>query len=422
MSIAGKVNSHRDPRIDVLRGFALIMIFVDHIPADKFNRLTLHKFGFCDAAEVFVLLAGMSAMLAYGKIFQRDGTRAGLKKIALRCARIYLFQIGLMLTTLGVVFVWSRRHHMTPKIIAPILGAPVAGLAHGLTLGALPQYLDILPLYIVLLAAFPLIQAAARRSVPLALGGSALLWLAANLFPSLDLPNWMNGQGWYFNPFAWQFLFTIGAALTSALNANGSGLPAYPVCRWFAMTFLVFACLESLPWADWNLPDLRPFAMATPDKSALAPLRILDILALIYLILSAPSILRLARSVWLRPIEACGRHSLEVFSVGCILALFGRLEFRVEGQTLMMQLLVNMIGLGTMCFVGLWLDRGRNGGASAGAASPAVRTHALTTAAVFGDELHGSRGVPRARVLRFCDDIVAAQLARCPCRHCHINW
>jgi hypothetical protein len=49
MSIAGKVNSHRDPRIDVLSGFALIMIFVDHIPADKFNRLTLHNFGFCDA-------------------------------------------------------------------------------------------------------------------------------------------------------------------------------------------------------------------------------------------------------------------------------------------------------------------------------------------------------------------------------------
>jgi hypothetical protein len=89
----------------VLRGLALAMIFVDHIPADVLNTVTTHNFGFCDAAEVFVLLAGMSSMLAYGKVFQRDGMIFGLRKIAIRCGRIYMFQLGLMLATVCIVLV-----------------------------------------------------------------------------------------------------------------------------------------------------------------------------------------------------------------------------------------------------------------------------------------------------------------------------
>src|SRR5438477_10576626 len=59
--------SKRDPRVDVLRGIALAMIFIDHIPGDILNNWTLRNFGFCDAAEIFVLLAGFASMSAYGK-------------------------------------------------------------------------------------------------------------------------------------------------------------------------------------------------------------------------------------------------------------------------------------------------------------------------------------------------------------------
>jgi hypothetical protein len=210
LSTSALLNSVRDPRIDVLRGIALLMIFVDHISADWLNRITMHNFGFCDAAEVFVLLAGMSSMFAYGKIFHRDGIKPALRKIVARCSRIYLFQIGLTSTTIGVVLVWRNVYHLDPGSIAPILGAPVEGLVHVLTLSALPEYLDILPLYIVLLVAFPLIYLAIRLSLAFALSGSALLWLTAQLMPALNLPNWIDGQGWYFDPFAWQFLFVIG--------------------------------------------------------------------------------------------------------------------------------------------------------------------------------------------------------------------
>src|ERR1700730_17518914 len=136
------VTSKRDPRIDVLRGMALLMIFVDHIPHNVLSLATLHNFGFSDAAEVFVLLAGMSSMLAYGKAFEQRGAFIGLHRIILRSARIYLFQIGLLLTTLVVVLLWTKHYNLQPTHVAPIINEPVSGLVHGLTLQAVPTYLD----------------------------------------------------------------------------------------------------------------------------------------------------------------------------------------------------------------------------------------------------------------------------------------
>ena len=350
----------RDLRIDVVRGLALLMIFVDHMPNDLLNRVTLHNFGFADAAEVFVLLAGYSAMLAYGRSFQRDGAAQGLRKVAVRCARIYLFQAGLLLATLLVVEGWSRYYHMKPGIMAPILGAPVKGLAHGLTLSALPSYLDILPLYVVLLAAFPLVYAGLRRSPLLALAVSALVWAAAGRFHGLNLPNWVDGKGWYFDPFAWQFLFTIGAALQVLTARNGGSLPRNPWAVRFCVAYLAFAFVQGASFHDWGLPDLHPLAMGAPDKSRLDWLRIVDILCLFYLTMSSQAVRRWADKAWVRPLAACGQHSLEVFSLGCMLALFGRLVFRTDGVSLATEIGVNVVGLTAMCAAALWLSHGRN--------------------------------------------------------------
>ncbi len=350
----------RDLRIDVVRGLALLMIFVDHMPNDLLNRVTLHNFGFADAAEVFVLLAGYSAMLAYGRSFQRDGAVRGLRKVAMRCARIYLFQAGLLLATFMVVEGWSLHYHMKAVIMAPILGAPVKGLAHGLTLSALPSYLDILPLYVVLLALFPLVYVGLRRAPLLALAVSALVWAAAGQFHQLNLPNWLDGKGWYFDPFAWQFLFTIGAALYALTERNGGSLPRHPWAVRLCVAYLAFAFIQGASFHDWGLPNLHPLAMGPPDKSRLDWLRIVDILCLFYLTMSSQAVRALANKPWLRPVAACGQHSLEVFSLGCMLALFGRLVFRTDGVSLATEVGVNVVGLTAMCAAALWLSHGRS--------------------------------------------------------------
>ena len=343
----------------MIRGLALLMIFIDHMPNDLLNRVTLHNYGFSDAAEVFVLLAGYSAMMAYGKCFQRDGVTSGLRRVAVRCARIYLFQAGLLLATLLVVYGWTTYYHMKPGVIAPILGSPIAGLAHGLTLRALPSYLDILPLYVVLLAAFPLIYYGLRRAPSLALGASAAVWFAAGRLPGLNLPNWMDGNGWYFDPFAWQFLFTIGALLFTATERGGGSLARNQWAVRFCIAFLLFAFVQGAPWQDWNLPNLHPLAMGPPDKSHLNWLRIVDVLCLFYLAMSSNWVRAVAEKPWIRPVAACGQHSLEVFSFGCLLALFGRLVFRTDGVTLLTEVGVNAVGLTAMCAAALWLAHGR---------------------------------------------------------------
>jgi hypothetical protein len=354
----------RDARIDVLRGLALLMIFVDHMPDDLLNRVTLHNYGFCDAAEVFVLLAGFSSMLAFGRAFDRDGPTHGLRKVAARCGRIYLFHAGLLLTTLLVVQGWSTHYHMQAQAMAPILGQPVKGLAHGLTLSALPAYLDILPLYVVLLGVFPLIYLGVRRSPAAALAVSAAVWLAASLDHSINLPNWLDAKGWYFDPFSWQFMFVIGAVLCGIVARCNGILPRRRWAVWACIAYLGFAFVEAAPYHDWNLPNLQPIAMDMPDKSRLDWLRIVDVLAVFYLLLSSPRVRQLAKSPWLRPVEACGRHSLEVFALGCMLALFGRLVFRTHGAGALTEIGVNVVGFALMCGTGLWLDQARQAAAA----------------------------------------------------------
>ncbi len=350
----------RDPRVDVLRGAALLMIFVDHIPDDALNVATLHNFGFCDAAEIFVLLAGFSSMMAYGAKFDRHGlTSATLGRIAARCGKIYLMQAALLFLTLVTVWLWSQRFQIPAATLAPLVEDGAGGLIRALTLRALPGFLDILPLYIVLLAAFPLLYLAMRRHMLLGLGLSGLVWVAANLDHDLNLPNSIDGHGWYFNPFTWQLLFAIGAAAAVLMARRGDVLPRRGWLVALCCAYLGFAFLQGATWEDWHLPSLRLLDMPPPDKSHLSPLRILDVLALLYLIASSPGIRAWANGRVAGAIALFGRHSLEVFTVGCAGALFARLLFRTNGNSLALQVGVNVIGIGSMFLVAWALEHSR---------------------------------------------------------------
>ena len=348
----------RDPRIDLLRGFALVTIFIDHVPDNPLNLLTLRNFGFSDAAELFVVLAGVSAMMAYGKGFERDGARSGMRRVLLRCLRIYLFQVGLLLATLAVVHVWRQSFGLEPVHLAPFFEQPLSAIGHALALHALPASLNILPLYIVLLVIFPLIYAGMRSAWPLALALSAAIWLVANLDHDFNITNWLDGQGWFFNPFAWQFLFAIGVGGAMLLRAGGGELPRHRLLVWASWGYLAAALILAAPWTGWGLGDgWRLVSFAPPDKTALSPVRLLDILALVYLALSSAGLRRVADHPWMRPLVACGKHSLEVFSFATLVALVFRLLFHTFGPLWQLQVAVNVAGIGAMFALGLRMER-----------------------------------------------------------------
>jgi hypothetical protein len=338
-----------------------MMIFVDHIPHDSLNWVTLHNFGFCDAGEIFVLLAGFASMLAYGRAFDRDGPAVGLRKLLRRCAQIYGFQMALLLLTLVIVQVWTSNFNLTPgPTVAAVLDGGLRSIKLGLTLRLMPAYLDILPLYVVLLALFPLIYYAIRRSLPATVLLSAAIWLAVQVDPSINLPNALDGKGWYFNPFAYQFIFVLGAALAIGMSKGDPILPRYSWLMAVCAAFLAFAFLQSTPWRDWGLPDLKLLPLEAPDKSTLAPLRLVDVACLFYLVLSSRRIAAFARSRATWWLEVCGKHSLQVFSLGCLLALLSRLAMRTFGTDWPMQVAVNVLGMGLMIVLASLLEQQRS--------------------------------------------------------------
>lgn len=368
--------ARRDARVDVLRGVALLCIYVDHIPPDVLNWITLRNFGFSDAAELFVMLAGFASVMAYGRSFARDGAATGVRKIVMRCARLYVFQVGLLLATIAIVWMWDTHYNLEPRALAPMLQGGVPAIVRGLTLRSQPSNLNILPLYILLLGLFPLIYVGIRTSLGLTVLVSAALWAATNFWPGLNLINSFDGAGWFFDPLSWQFIFVIGAALAVVMARNGGALPRWSWLVALCCVFLAASFIEVFPWTDLGLPNLAPLRMEPPDKTHLAPLRLLHAIAFVYVVLSWRG---RAGAMWaplIRAAEVCGKHSLEVFSLGTLLALVGRLAFRTFDGGWPMQAGVNVIGLGAMVALGAVLEHARKRPASH-AAKPEALAHAI---------------------------------------------
>ena len=186
------IRAGRDMRVDFFRGLALWWIFTDHIPANWINQFSLRNFALCDSAEVFVLLAGYGAGLAYGRSMDRNGwvyaASDTLKRAwTLYIAHIFLFvvfaaQVSYSATTLD-------RADYLDEIHLDVLGEePYRAMLEALMLHFQPAYLDILPMYIALLVLFALVMPLLRWPQLLALCSFTLYAVArlAGLEPAVD--------------------------------------------------------------------------------------------------------------------------------------------------------------------------------------------------------------------------------------------
>lgn len=347
----------RDHRVDALRGIALLMMFVDHIPKNLLNRLTIRNIGFADAAEIFVLLAGFASMLAYGRVLAERGWITGLGRIARRIVKLYVFQLGLLLTSIVLITHWSRLTPVSPDYLEPEFAHGLRHIWRAAFLLALPSNLNILPLYIVLLGCFPVMWGLMRFGLAAALVPSGALWAAANLDPGLNFPNLLDQDGWYFNPFAWQFLFAIGAALAVLMGRLGGDLPRRGWAVALALVYLAFSAIEAFPTAQYHLAPIAPFPLPNTGKTSLAPLRLLDVLAIFYLVASSALARRLTSTAAGRALALLGRHSLEVFTLGTFIDLIAKLAFDRLGAGLAMQALINLGGIGALFALASVLDR-----------------------------------------------------------------
>ena len=63
----------RDLRLDLFRGLALWLIFLDHVPNNIVAWFTIRNYGFSDATEIFIFISGYTAAFVYGRAMIERG-------------------------------------------------------------------------------------------------------------------------------------------------------------------------------------------------------------------------------------------------------------------------------------------------------------------------------------------------------------
>jgi hypothetical protein len=121
--------------------------------------------------------------------------------------------------------------------VARLMEYPVETLTQGLILKFKPLNLDILPLYIVLMGMLPPVLWLMLNHKNWVMLGSALLYLAARHY-GWNFPSYPAGV-WYFNPFAWQLLFVLGAWLALGGIAALDFLIQSRFVLWLSIIFLL---------------------------------------------------------------------------------------------------------------------------------------------------------------------------------------
>ncbi len=356
----------RDLRVDLVRGIAIWFLFVDHIPHNAVNLLTLRNFGFSGATDLFVFVGGYAVALLYGRMARERGFLVTATRILKRVWQLYAVYIVLFVIYIDVIGQVAAKYAVPDIIdeynVTGIVDHPVRVLAHGLLLQAKPLNLDTLQLVFPLLAAFPLILAGMLRWPKLTLATSVALYLAARQF-DLHLDSFPDGR-WYFNPFSWQLLFVLGAWFALDGRRHVRAMQEIAPLRWLALAWLVFALLITAAGHDQQFANHVPNVLLAPftpnDKENLAPYRILHLLALAFLFTwYVPRDWQGLRAKVLQPVIKCGEEWLASFCAGVFLSLAGHMVLIMGPNSLFLQLLVSGAGAGLMTLIAYYISWSR---------------------------------------------------------------
>lgn len=346
-------SAQRDLRLDFFRGVSLIFIFVDHIPDNVLSYFTLQAVGFFDAAEVFIFISGFTAALVYGRRLADKGPLYATAQVLRRAWQLYVAHIFLFVLFVAEVS-YTASAFQNPMYneemrVAAFLDEPYVAVVQALLLEFQPAFLDILPMYIVVLLIFPAVLLGMRRHWLLVLVPSALVYLAVQIF-DISVPAYPPGRNWFFNPLAWQFLFVAGAVLGDAA-IRGWDLTrlvrlAYPAA---AIVFAV-ALVVRVSWTIHGVWDPAPAFFLKElwpiDKNNLAPIRLVSFFAVVVLVAAhVPRNAGFLTSAEARPLVRCGQQSLEIFCLGILLSALGHFILAEYDSALAMQVAVNAAGI-----------------------------------------------------------------------------
>ncbi|MCX7289195.1 MAG: OpgC domain-containing protein [Rhodobacterales bacterium] len=348
----------RDPRLDFFRGVGMFIILIAHITDNPWTLWIPARFGFSDATEMFVFCSGMASAIAFGGVFARAGWAMGTLRILHRVWQVYWVHLGVFFVTVALMMALNLsgifpRDEISALNLNPFLYNTGPNLIGLLTLTYVPNYFDILPMYLVILALIPVMMALARVDVRLALLASVGLWVAATAGLNFPAELWFvepSSRMWFFNPFAWQLVFFTGFALMSGW------IPAPPVQRGLVWTAVAVVVL-SVPFA-WGkiinhveaIRHLREAEAFLIDKSDFGVLRFVHFLALAYLawVAVGPGGARLRQTgrvgALVATVSRVGQQSLAVFAASMVMARVLGAVLNLAGGGPLAALAVNLAG------------------------------------------------------------------------------
>src|ERR1700681_2470873 len=357
----------RDLRLDLFRGVGLWMIFLDHIPHDVVSWLTLRNYGFSDAAEFFVFISGYLAGFIYGPIIRAGYFLAALKRLWKRAAEMYVAHIMLFLIFTAQIARTVRKFdnpmYEDEFNVHNFLLHPDILIGQALTLRYKPVNLDVLPLYITLIATAPFVLWCLVRRPNWTLLGSAILYVLARRF-DWNLASYPPGTTWYFNPFAWQLMFVFAAWCGVGGVAKLQGIIQSRAALIVAIAWIAFAFLIVMTWHIPFLDAMVPkwmIKMIYPiDKTDLDMLRFTHFLALALIVSRyLPRDWPALKSKWLRPVILCGQHSLPIFCFGVFLSFAAHWVLMQYTRGVWEQLVVSAGGILIMIALAWLMDRTR---------------------------------------------------------------
>lgn len=323
--------------IDFVRGLALTIVLIDHVdywagPAGFLRNWTLMGLGFSDAAEALMFLSGFTFGWAYSPRMSQDGFFACQRRVLVRTFQIYAsyLAVSTVITTSEITLQAS-----SPTLHTAIVASGPAAYTHTLTSAVLlkhqPFSLGILCTYVAILPFLPLTLLIRRASELALIEISFCLYLIAGLGQSINLKTDL-GDGWYFNPFSWQFLIVIGMCCGCRFRSNKNIVPFNAALTLLATLVVVSGVLARK--SSWLLlPPSADISMwkvlnhpLIGSKSYLGPLRIIHFASIAYFISNFLSRMGdpLRRHPLATPFIACGRHPLFAYCTGVVIAYWSR--------------------------------------------------------------------------------------------------
>jgi hypothetical protein len=324
-------SGQRELRLDLFRGLALWLIYVDHVSPDLLTWLTIRNYGFSDAAEIFIFISGFTAALVYGRATFEAGFVIGTARVLRRVWQIYTTHLLLFLVLMAeiafVVAVSAKPSFYIGEMeVADFFKEPGPVMIQALLLRFRPLNMDVLPLYIVMMAFLPLILLLSRLNRDLPLVVSIVFYILTIHF-DLHLSTYRDGF-WSFNPCAWQLLFVFGAWCALGGGKRLAPILASPLVFWVAVAYLAAAFFVTLTWyvpqLEGSIPNWLARLIYPINKTDFDILRFAHFLALAVVALRfVPSGWRGLQSPWMRPLILCGQYSLQIFALGVALSFAG---------------------------------------------------------------------------------------------------